>query len=66
MPGLNGWPCSKTSPCACSRSGHQERLTRYGFGSLDTRLTTPGLALDVVNQADHGTKDRLIDHLSMV
>jgi putative resolvase len=45
---------------------HQDRLTRCGFRSLDTLLKTQGRAIEVVNQADNGTADRLADRTAIL
>jgi predicted site-specific integrase-resolvase len=43
---------------------HKDRLTRFGFRYLDTLLKTQGRAVEVVNQAEHGTEDLLADWLA--
>src|SRR5215472_15385273 len=45
---------------------HKERLTRFGFGYLDTLLKGQGRAVEVVNQAENGTEDVLADLTSIV
>lgn len=45
---------------------HKDRLTRFGFGYLDTLLTTHGRAIEVVNQAENGTEDLLADLTAIV
>ena len=45
---------------------HKDRLTRFGFRSLDTLLKTQGRAIEVVNQAENGTEDLLADLTAMV
>jgi putative resolvase len=40
---------------------HKDRLTRFGFRYLDTLLSNQGRAIEVVNQAEHGTEDLLTD-----
>ena len=45
---------------------HKDRLTRFGFGYLDTLLKTQGRAIEVVNQAENGTEDLLADLTAIV
>jgi predicted site-specific integrase-resolvase len=44
----------------------KDRLTRFGLRSLDTLLSTPGRAIEVVKQAENGPDDLLADLTSMV
>jgi predicted site-specific integrase-resolvase len=45
---------------------HQDRLTRFGFRSLDPVLNTHGWASAVANQAEHGTEEWLADRTAIV
>jgi len=48
---------------------HKDRLTRFGFRSLDTLLRGQGRALEVVNdgtRAENGTEDSLADLTALV
>jgi predicted site-specific integrase-resolvase len=45
---------------------HKDRLTRFGFRYLDTLLTAQGRAIEVVNQAESGTEDLVVDLTTMV
>jgi predicted site-specific integrase-resolvase len=45
---------------------HKDRLTRFGFRYLDTLLKAQGRAIEVVNQAENGTKDLLADLTAIV
>jgi predicted site-specific integrase-resolvase len=45
---------------------HQDRLTRFGFRSLDTLLRGQGRALEVVNEAGNETEDVLADLTSIL
>ena len=45
---------------------HKDRLTRFGFRSLDTLLTNQGRGIEVVNQAENGTEDLLADLTAIV
>jgi putative resolvase len=45
---------------------HQDRLTRFGYRYLDTLLKTQGRAIEIVNQAEHGTEDLLADLRAIV
>jgi putative resolvase len=44
----------------------KDRLTRFGFGYLDTLLKTQGRAIEVVNQAENGTEDLLADLAAII
>jgi predicted site-specific integrase-resolvase len=45
---------------------HKDRLTCFGFRYLDTLLSVQGRAIEVVNQAESGTEDLLVDLTTMV
>jgi predicted site-specific integrase-resolvase len=45
---------------------HTDRLSRCGFGSVDTLLKGQGRAVEVVNQAENGTEDLLADLTSII
>src|SRR5579885_1175156 len=45
---------------------HRDRLTRFGFRYLDTLLKGQGRSLEVVNQAENETEDRLSDLTSII
>ena len=45
---------------------HKDRLTPFGFRYLDTLLQGQGRAIEVVNQAEHGTKDLLADVMDII
>jgi putative resolvase len=45
---------------------HKDRLTRFGYRYLDTLLKAQGLAIEVVNQAENGTEDLLVDLTAIV
>jgi putative resolvase len=45
---------------------HKDRLTRFGFRSLETLLKGQGRALEVVNEAGNETEDLLADLTSII
>lgn len=45
---------------------YKDRLTRFGFRYLETLLKTQGRAIEVVNQAENGTEDLLVDLTAIV
>jgi predicted site-specific integrase-resolvase len=45
---------------------HKDRLTRFGFRSIETLLSTQGRSIEVVNQADNGTEDLLADLTAII
>jgi predicted site-specific integrase-resolvase len=45
---------------------HQDRLTRFGFGYLETLLQAQGRAIEVMNTADNETEDVMADLLAIV
>ena len=45
---------------------HKDRLTRFGFRYLDTLLKGQSWAIEVVNQAENGTEDLLVDLTAIV
>jgi putative resolvase len=45
---------------------HKDRLTRFGFGYVDTLLKAQGRAIEVVNQAENGTEGVLADLTAIV
>jgi predicted site-specific integrase-resolvase len=45
---------------------HTDRLSRCGFGSVDTLLKGQGRAVAVVHQAENGTQDVLADLTSII
>ncbi len=45
---------------------HKDRLTRFGFRSIETLLQGQGRQIEVVNQADNETEDVLADLTSII
>lgn len=45
---------------------HRERLTRFGFHSLETLLETQGRTIEVVNMAENDTEDLIADLVAIV
>jgi predicted site-specific integrase-resolvase len=45
---------------------HKDRLTRFGFRSIETLLHGQGRHIEVVNQAENGTDDLLHDLTSII
>lgn len=45
---------------------HKDRGTRFGFRSIETLLKTYGREIEVVNQAENGTEDVLVDLTSII
>jgi len=45
---------------------HKDRATRFGFRYLETLLKAQGRAIEVVNQAENGTEDLLVDLTAIV
>ena len=45
---------------------HQDRATRVGFRSIETRVAPQGRTIEVVNQAENGTEDVRTDLVAMV
>ena len=45
---------------------YKDRLTRFGFRYLETLLKAQGRAIEVVNQAENGTEDLLVDLTAIV
>jgi putative resolvase len=45
---------------------YKDRLTRFGFRYLETLLKTQGRAIEVVNQAENGTEDLLVDLTAII
>lgn len=45
---------------------HKDRGTRFGFRYIETLLNTYGREIEVVNQAENGTEDLLVDLTSIV
>lgn len=45
---------------------HKDRGTRFGFRYIETLLKTYGREIEVVNQAENGTEDLLVDLTSIV
>lgn len=45
---------------------HRDRLTRFGFHSIDTLFSVQGRAIEVVNPAQHDTEELLADLTSSI
>jgi predicted site-specific integrase-resolvase len=45
---------------------HRDRLTRFGYRYLETLLEVQGRTIEVVNVAENGTEDLLVDLTSIV
>jgi predicted site-specific integrase-resolvase len=45
---------------------HKDRLTRFGFRSIETLLKGQGRSVEVVNVAENGTEDLLADLVSII
>ena len=45
---------------------HKDRLTRFGFRSIETLLKGQGREIEVVNVAENGTEDLLADLVSII
>lgn len=47
-------------------SEHKERLTRFGFGYLETLLAEKGVTIDIINQAENKDEELMNDFISIV
>ena len=45
---------------------HRDRLTRFGFHSLETFLETQGRKIEVVNMAENDKEDLIADLVAIV
>jgi putative resolvase len=45
---------------------HKDRLTRFGFGYLETRLETQGRTIEVINVAENDKEDLIADLVAIV
>jgi putative resolvase len=45
---------------------HKDHLTRFGFRYLDTLLKKQGRTIEVMNQAENGAQDLLVDLTAIV
>ena len=45
---------------------HKDRLTRFGFNSIDQLLAMQGRRVEVINQAENGKEDLMQDFVSIV
>lgn len=45
---------------------HKDRLTRFGFRYIETLFSAQGRSIEIVNQADNGTEDLLVDLTAII